>query len=162
MTNRYHTLPALPDEISTANVISRMISGIGFRFYWATEGLTDEHYEFQPGEGVWSIAQITEHMWDLLNWVYKSIESAGLEKPSGAKAWREGSLELVELLEKSFSNMNEEDLNSLQILKQPFWFMINGPLADALTHVGQIASIRRMAGSPAPKSNPFRGTPPVK
>jgi len=162
MTNRYNTIPALPEETSAANVISRMLSGIGFRFYWATDGLTDEVYSYQPGKGVWSIEQIVEHIWVLLNWIYKSFDPAGLEKPSGAKAWRDGSLERVELLEKSFSNMSDEELISLQILKQPFWLMINGPLADALTHVGQISSIRRMAGSPAPKSNSFRGTPPIE
>lgn len=33
----------------------------------------------------------------------------------------------------------------------PFWYLINGPIADALTHVGQISSWRRMAGNPQPK-----------
>lgn len=40
----------------------------------------------------------------------------------------------------------------------PFWNLLNGPLLDALTHVGQITSWRRIAGNPQPKGvNVFLG-----
>jgi hypothetical protein len=32
--------PTAPEEITTANTLTRMIQGLGFRYYWATEGLT--------------------------------------------------------------------------------------------------------------------------
>jgi len=35
--------------------------------------------------------------------------------------------------------------------------IINGPLADALTHVGQINSFRRINGNPCKKVNVFNG-----
>jgi hypothetical protein len=40
--------------------------------------------------------------------------------------------------------------------------MINGPLADALTHVGQINAFRRLAGNPTPKARLFTGEPPIE
>ena len=43
----------------------------------------------------------------------------------------------------------------------PFWHMVNGPLADALTHVGQINTFRRLAGNPCPEANVFKGIPPA-
>lgn len=30
----------------------------------------------------------------------------------------------------------------------PFWNMLNGPIADALWHVGQVVSFRRSSGNP--------------
>ncbi|MCK5671198.1 hypothetical protein KAI10_07435, partial [Candidatus Bathyarchaeota archaeon] len=42
----------------------------------------------------------------------------------------------------------------------PVWNLINGPLSDALTHVGQIASWRRMNGNPIPGARVFHGEPP--
>ena len=33
----------------------------------------------------------------------------------------------------------------------PFWNAINGPIADALWHCGQIVSFRRSSGNPFPK-----------
>ena len=40
----------------------------------------------------------------------------------------------------------------------PFWNNINGPIADALWHAGQIVMLRRMSGNPInPKVNVFLG-----
>jgi len=58
--------------------------------------------------------------------------------------------------------MSDEDLNNLEeetSRKLPFWYWINGPLSDALTHVGQINSWRIIAGNPQLKGvNLFIGT----
>ena len=160
MENRYHSMPATPHEITALNIICRMLAGMGFRFYWATEELTEETFTFQPCEGARSIGETVEHVWDLLNWVYRAIDPAGKVKPSGAKLLREGALELIAILEETFSKIDNEKLAGIQIRKQPFWLIINGPLSDVLTHIGQIAILRRIAGSPAPDGNPFKGTPP--
>ena len=40
----------------------------------------------------------------------------------------------------------------------PFWFQLNGPIADAIWHVGQIISFRRASGNPvAPGISWFQG-----
>jgi uncharacterized membrane protein len=61
-------------------------------------------------------------------------------------------------------NMTEGELASCSVRSRgtvtPFWNLINGPLADILTHVGQINSWRTISGSPAPRANPLRGLPP--
>ncbi|MBD2843598.1 hypothetical protein IDH44_00215 [Paenibacillus sp. IB182496] len=31
--------------------------------------------------------------------------------------------------------------------------MVQGPLADAMTHIGQLAMLRRLAGAPVPKGS---------
>lgn len=160
MENRYHALPAPPDDITAANIICRMLAGIGFRFYWATDALTKEAYAFRPGEDARSIGETVEHIWDLLNWTYGAMDPAGTAKPSGAQHMREGTLELIAILEERFSKMDKDALAALHLLDQLFWPVLNGPLSDVLTHIGQIATLRRMAGSPVPDSNPFEGTPP--
>ncbi|MEK7256112.1 MAG: hypothetical protein AAB316_15280, partial [Bacteroidota bacterium] len=41
----------------------------------------------------------------------------------------------------------------------PFWNQLNGPIADALWHVGQVVSFRRSAGNPFnSKVSVFTGT----
>ena len=37
----------------------------------------------------------------------------------------------------------------------PFWNLINGPIADAIWHVGQVVSFRRASGNPLPKGVNF-------
>jgi hypothetical protein len=161
MDDRYRSIPSFTGPITAANVICRMLAGMGFRFYWATEALTEEAYAFRPCDGARSISDTVEHVWDLLNWVYRSIEPAGEPKPSGPQHLRAGALELIATLQGAFSNMTDDDLAGIRIREQPFWAVINGPLSDVLTHIGQITALRRLAGSPVPASNPFKGTPPA-
>ena len=61
--------------------------------------------------------------------------------------------------------MTEADLEAVRIRSSrgdslPLWNMVNGPLADSLTHIGQVLSWRRLAGSPPPPADVFRGRPP--
>ena len=65
-----------------------------------------------------------------------------------------------------FSSYNENELNELNIIferggklsKFPIWNLINGPIADALYHTGQVVSFRRTSGNPIPKGvNVFLG-----
>ena len=41
------------------------------------------------------------------------------------------------------------------------WNLLNGPLADFLTHVGQITAWRRIAGCPAPAPQYLLGLAPI-
>jgi hypothetical protein len=137
-----------------------MLAGMGFRFYWATEALPEEQYAFRPGEDARSIGETVEHIWDLLHWMYCAIDPTGTAKPNGAEPMRAGVLELIVMLEAAFLNMQPEALAAIHLLKEPFWPVLNGPLADVLTHIGQLTTLRRIAGFPVAESNPFEGTPP--
>ena len=153
-------MPATPDEITAVNIICRMLAGIGFRFYWATAKLSKANYAFRPCDGARSIGETVGHIWDLLNRIYKVFDPAGKVKPSEAIQLRESALELIAIIEDTFSKMNIEELAAIQLLKKSFWPVINGPISDVLTHIGQIATMRRIAGSPVFDSNPVDGTPP--
>jgi len=63
-------------------------------------------------------------------------------------------------LRETLISMSDEELMKISIDNRPFWHIINGPISDALTHIGQINSFRRLAGNPTPKANVFVGLPP--
>jgi len=177
----YAELPEYPPVMSASSVLSRMIDALAFRFRWATEGLTVTEFEFKAGEGIFSIREATGHILFLADRINRTV---GGELPDGAQAIMkvDGSNEngpppsdiqelrrliLAHLASASerASAMNAEDLSAGQIEIMPgrvfpIWNMINGPLADALTHVGQINTWRRMAGNPTPKANVFLGRGP--
>ena len=75
---------------------------------------------------------------------------------------RKASLLVLKDLTKKLKEMSDLELYEMEkktSRKLPFWYWINGPLADALTHVGQITSWRRIAGNPQLKGvNVFIGT----
>lgn len=173
----YHELPPAPPNLDGVSVLMRLVDGIGFRYRWATEGLRAEDLAFRPCPGAMSIGEVLSHVALLLRWVHGSITETLEHEPEdlqdgdhadGKKLdqLRSTTLDTVLALRGALAKIGDEGLTRITITGSTgrgalsFWHMINGPLADTLTHVGQISSWRRMAGNPVPSSNPFRGTPP--
>src|SRR4030095_6197710 len=67
-------------------------------------------------------------------------------------------LEWEKETDRFYTLLNQLDLflASGSILMVPSEKIFQGPLADALTHTGQIAMLRRMAGSPVKGENYFK------
>jgi hypothetical protein len=86
--------------------------------------------------------QILAHMGDLFDWAISSVQ--------GSERWHT-STPLPWLQEKArfFASLKAFDdyLVSNQPLHAAAESLFQGPIADALTHVGQIAMLRRLAGS---------------
>jgi hypothetical protein len=158
----YYRIPDHPDHVSGAAVLARMLDGLGFRFYWATEGLRPEDYEFRPAEDTMTIGELVSHVWELMNWVSASALKKPYVKPVEGTVMRTEALKIIHDLRETMLAMSDEDLGRLQIRDKPFWNMVNGPFSDALTHTGQINSFRRLAGNPVAGANVFLGEPPKK
>ncbi|HXW93040.1 MAG TPA: hypothetical protein VEK33_20990 [Terriglobales bacterium] len=87
---------------------------------------------------------------DLLDW--------GLSMARGKPQWRVSTpLPWREEVERFFTALENFDryLASTEPLETPAPKLFQGPIADALTHVGQIARLRRLAGAPIQGENYF-------
>ena len=87
--------------------------------------------------------QILAHIGDLLDW--------GLSIARGKQTWRDSGVQnWNQDVERFFSGLKAFDdfLASDHPLDAAPEKLLQGPIADALTHVGQIAMLRRMAGAP--------------
>ena len=155
----YYHIPDPPDTVSGASVLVRMVDSIGFRFRWANEGLREGDYTFRPDEQCMSIQEQTEHIWGLVNWIILSLTGDRKDRPDTFDLIRKSVLEMIVELRKLLLSMSDDDLKNARINDHSFWYLINGPVADALTHVGQINSYRRLAGNPTPDVNVFTGKP---
>ncbi len=167
----FYQIPEAPENYNGTNVAARMIDGLGFRYYWATEDLRKEDLEFTPGNNGRKASDVLDHLYGLS----RTIVNATLNKPNirpaeePERSWeelRKATLENLSIASENLKNADGEDLQHLNIIFQrgertsefPFWNVINGPLADAIYHVGQIVSFRRSAGNPMnPNVNVFMG-----
>lgn len=156
----YTRIPENPERIKGTTVLTRMLDGLGFRFRWATEGLRQVDYDFRPSEDCMSIEELVRHIWGLVNWVCITLESQRYPRLTEIELIRRDILRLIQGLDEKLTSMEDPELNNYTIEGNPFWNMINGPICDALTHVGQINSFRRLAGNPTPETNVFLGEPP--
>ena len=113
----------------------------------APEGFAD----FSAGAGVRTPGQILAHVGDLFDWAMLLAQ--------GTHAWRNSDpLPWPQEVERFFNGIKTLDdyLTGPAPLACPPERFFQGPIADALTHVGQLALLRRMAGSPVPGENFFR------
>ena len=154
----YYEIPDAPDHYSAGTVVSRLIDGLGFRYYWATEGLRTEDLAYRPSAEARTSRETLEHIYGLCNMVLNSA----LKQPNSNEDI--SSLTFEELRRRTLENLakasgvfrNNDDISDFKIIFKrgeetseiPFWNQLNGPIADALWHVGQVVSMRRSSGNP--------------
>jgi hypothetical protein len=95
-------------------------------------------------------AEILAHMGDLFDWALSMAEGNQSWHNSGPLGWPEEK-------QRFFAALGAFDayLASDQPLHAEIEPLFQGPVADALTHVGQLAMLRRLAGSPTVGENFF-------
>ena len=105
----------------------------------APEGFAD----FRPFEGARAPGRILAHIVDLMDWA--------ITIAIGKREWRDSKpLSWANESERFFAALKKFDdyLASSEPVATSPERLLQGPIADALTHVGQIAMLRRMAGGP--------------
>ena len=161
-----------PTEINNGNIISRMINGLGYRYYWATEKLRENDLRYRPSNDAYSTKETMVHIFTLSKTLYNTTlskinERPDIDIPGDYENIRNETLQFLEKASKNFSNLNSEELNQIRIkfnrggtIKSfPIWNLLNGPIADAIYHTGQIVSFRRTTGNPIDSSvNVFMGS----
>lgn len=95
--------------------------------------------------------EILAHVCDLLDWAACLCEGRPMWKDSRPREWKEDVDRFFEALARL-----DERLCSGRQLGSPAEALFQGPFADALTHIGQIALLRRIAGVPIRGENFFR------
>ena len=107
--------------------------------------------EFDAGSGLRTPGQILAHVGDLLEW--------GLSIAMGQQKWQDSKpVPWEQETERFFAALKKFDdyLASTKPVQAPFENLFQGPIADAFTHVGQIAILRRLADAPMKGENYFQ------
>jgi hypothetical protein len=86
--------------------------------------------------------RIVAHMGDLMAWALTLTRGDYVWKPSGSDDWDTEVQRFFDGLSALDGALAADPFNGSIAL------LIQGPLADALTHVGQLAMLRGMAGAP--------------
>jgi hypothetical protein len=95
-------------------------------------------------------AQILAHVGDLLDWSLSMAQGKPKFVPSQPLTWEKEITRFFSALQRF-----DDYLASAEPVHVPIEKLFQGPIADALTHVGQIAMLRRMAGAPISGENYF-------
>ncbi len=127
-------------------MLRHTVATLAYRGAKAVRGASDSFASFKGGTR--TPAQILAHIGDLLDWALSIAKGSETWNNSEPLAWSQEIDRFHAGLQK-FDDYLASDAELDATCERLF----QGPIADALTHVGQIAMLRRMAGEPMKGEN---------
>jgi hypothetical protein len=129
-------------------LLRHTLATVAYRGRKAVAGAPPAFAGFRPAPDSRSAAEILAHVGDLFDWA--------LSLARGKQAWHDSTpLPWTDEVARFFRTLHafDEYLSSAEPLAASPERLFQGPIADALTHVGQIAMLRRMASAPIKGEN---------
>lgn len=136
----------IPD--SNRHMLRHSLAALAYRGGKAIRGAPESFAQFHANDTCRTPGQLLGHLGDLMDW--------SLSQAEGKPEWREAPLLPWEQEKKRFF-ASLKAFDDYLASDAPIQFsaekLLQGPIADAFTHVGQIALLRRLAGVPIRAEN---------
>lgn len=129
-------------------LLRHTLATLAYRGAKAVRDAPDSFAAFRVAETTRTPAQILAHIGDLLDWDLSIAKGAEAWHNSEPLPWNEEVKRFHAALE-SFDNYLASDAELSDTCERLF----QGAIADALTHVGQLTMLRRIAGAPIKGEN---------
>lgn len=153
-------IPAYPESYSEGTVLARFTEGLGYRYYWATEGLKQNDLNFKPSEDARTTFETIVHLYGLSRFIHDTVHGNTIRQSREYTrySFEELRKETLEMLAETSNTLRNENFthpdimfpanDAGQVTTFPYWHLMNGPISDALYHTGQVVSFRRSSGNP--------------
>ena len=132
----------------TRALLLHLLATIAFRARYALRGAPESFGSFQAGNEVWTPAELVRHMASVLGYARSCFEG---DRP------RLDPLADLAAETTRFHAMLEDVARHVragtELTGTTEERLLQGPFADALTHVGQLAMLRRLSGSPVQRES---------
>ncbi len=138
------------NEDQERQLLRHTVATLAYRGGKAVASARDDFSSFRVNDTTRTPGQILAHIGDLLDWALSLARGKQAWHNSTPLAWNEEVARFFAALEAFDSYLASENE-----LGCPTEKLFQGPIADALTHVGQISMLRRMAGAPVKGENYF-------
>jgi hypothetical protein len=132
-------------------LLRHTVATLAYRGGKAVANAPEGFGRFRINEGTRTPVEILAHIGDLLDWAFSLAQGKHTWHNSTPLVWEDEVTRFFEALKKFDSYLASEEL-----LGFPAERLFQGPVADALTHVGQISMLRRLAGAPVKGENYFK------
>jgi hypothetical protein len=129
--------------MTDTELLRHTVATLAYRAGKTMRGAPPSFAEFKPGPTSNTPLQVVAHMGDLFDWALTLLQGDWRWHTSTPLPWDRECARFFKALEK-FDNA----LASGEPVKVELTRIFQGPIADALTHTGQLAMLRRLAGCP--------------
>jgi hypothetical protein len=140
-----------PRSEGKRELLRHTLATLAYRGAKALRGAPDGFAELQCGPSTRTPGVILAHVGDLLDWALALARGEHRWHDSAPLPWDEERARFFAALERL-----DAYLASAGPLASAPEKLFQGPIADALAHVGQLAMLRRLGGSPVRGENYFK------
>ena len=128
--------------------IRHALATLAYRLGKVLRGTPGEFRDFQAAETVRTPGQILAHIGDLMDWALSQVEGRKQWRDSEPRTWEQEIARFFAAIEALDQRIAAQGLGAASAEK-----LFQSAIADALTHTGQLALLRRMAGIPVRPEN---------
>lgn len=129
------------------------VATLAYRGAKALRGAPPEFSAFRAGPGSRTAGEILAHIGDLLDWGVSLAKGAQAWHGSPPREWTADVARFFDALEAFDAALAAETPLGCSAEQ-----LFQGPIADSLTHVGQLTMLRRLAGAPIRGENYFKAS----
>ena len=130
-------------------LLTHFLAALAYRTQKALRDAPVEFGEFDPGKEVRTPKELVRHMTSVLGYA-RTYFVGGQYRPGPLPSFSDEVVRFHEMVESLASHISSADPLADQITAET---LLQGPLSDAMTHAGQLAMLRRLAGNPVAPEN---------
>lgn len=132
-----------------SEILVHAVKAIRYRFNKATEGVNENFDDYKVSEQTRSPAEIVNHMFDLTGKTKQMITAGNFDcAPPPTLRFSEEKLRFLNCLTEL-----EAVLLTASISTDTAKRLLQGPILDMTTHVGQLAMLNGLTGNKVPKED---------
>jgi len=143
--------PGVDGARARLELLRHALATLAYRGGKAVRGAPDAFGAFHLSATSRTPVQILAHIGDLLDWALALARGAEAWHNSPPLAWPDEVSRFYDALAHLDAQLAGHGLVNVRVEE-----LLQGPIADALTHVGQLTLLRRLSGSPVRGENYLR------
>jgi hypothetical protein len=134
--------------IESRRLLQHFLAALAYRTQKALRGAPPAFADFRAGVNVRTAHELLWHMTGVIGYARTMLRGGEFRPP--AMPTFEAEVERFHATLGALHDDFADDRLTAAITDQQF---LQGPLADAMTHAGQLAMLRRLSGAPVPSEN---------
>jgi hypothetical protein len=126
------------------DIVRHTLATLAYRVSKAIRGAPQSYGNFRVGATTRTPAAILAHMSDLMDWALTMAQGREQWQVHPPRSWAND----VDRLFAAITTLDQGLASGVAIERPALLQLVQGPIADALTHTGQLTLLRRLADAP--------------
>jgi len=136
------------DDPGKRDLLLHFLAALAYRTQKAVRDAPGEFGDFRPLDGIRTPAELVRHMTSVLGYA-RTFFTGGSYRPEELPTFSDE----IDRFHQTLEDLAQYIRTELHKCKLSPEKLLHGPLSDAMTHAGQLAMLRRMAGVPVAPEN---------